>query len=124
LKTAQTIEELSQGKEASKKKIHPNSLKNLKPYVPGQSGNPGGKPKFDHAQAIARAIFENDSEAIYAAFAKALRSGQAYAFDVLANRAFGKMKETVVHEGLEVLAERINKLRKQKHDNRGPIERE
>src|SRR5271154_2580819 len=106
MRTAQTIEEnkSSESREVSKKKpIHPNSLKNLKPYVPGQTGNPGGKPKVDHAQAIARAIFENDSEAIYKAFAKALRSGNAYSFSVLADRAFGKLKEKVEHSGDEEL---------------------
>lgn len=119
MKTAQGIEELSQVREESKKATgrgtHPNSIKNLKPYVPGQCGNPGGKPAFDHAQAIARAIFENDSEAIYAAFVKALRAGNAYSFDVLANRAFGKMKETVVHEGLEALADKLNDIRRKKN---------
>jgi hypothetical protein len=115
MRTAQHIEEsketVSQTRDNSKTKTSgrggwrgsPNSLKNLKPYVPGQSGNPGGKPKVDHAQAIARAIFENDSEAIYQAFAKALRSGNAYSFSVLADRAFGKLKEKVEHSGDEQL---------------------
>src|SRR5579862_5520619 len=107
-KTAQTIEEsrelgVSQTSETSKKSpkraIHPNSLKNLKPYVPGQSGNPGGQRKNDLAKEIAQAIFENDGPAIYRAFAKALRSGNAYAFTVLADRAFGKLKEKVEHSG-------------------------
>lgn len=118
MKTAQGIEELSEARETTKKYTrgaHPNSIKNLKPYVPGQCGNPGGKPAIDHAQAIARAIFENDSDAIYKAFAKALRAGNAYSFDVLANRAFGKMKETVVHEGLEALADKLNEVRNKKH---------
>lgn len=106
-KTAQTIEEsnaaeASQSKDsakAGKRKLHPNSLKNLIPYVPGQSGNPSGRVKNDVAAAIARAIFENDSEAIYKAFAKGLRSGNAYAFSVLADRGFGKLKEKVEHSG-------------------------
>jgi hypothetical protein len=32
---------------------------NLKPWKPGQSGNPGGRPKRDLAAEIARAIFEH-----------------------------------------------------------------
>lgn len=113
MRTAQTIEEakeagVSQTKDSSKKPkraIHPNSLKNLKPYVPGQSGNPGGQRKDDLAKAIAQALFENDGPAIYRAFAKALRSGNAYAFTVLADRAFGKLKEKVEHSGdAELLA--------------------
>ena len=126
VKTAKLIEELSDRSETSKNRagnrrgINPNSVKNLKPYVPGQSGNPGGKPKVDHAQAIARAIFENDSEEIYKAFVKALRAGNAYSFDVLASRAFGKMKDTVDHaptsnltddELNALIAEKISRLK-------------
>jgi hypothetical protein len=59
----------------------------------GQSGNPGGRPKVDLASEIARALFENDAEAIYAAFQKVLRKGSPYGFQVLADRAFGKLKE-------------------------------
>jgi hypothetical protein len=70
----------------------------LKPYhfKPGQSGNPGGRPKVDVASEIARALFENDGPAIYAAFQKVLRKGSPYGFQVLADRAFGKLKE--VHQ--------------------------
>jgi len=39
-------------------------------------------------------LFENDGEAIYAAFQKVLRKGSSYAFQVLSDRAFGKLKET------------------------------
>jgi hypothetical protein len=48
----------------------------------------------DLAAEIARALFENDGEAIYAAFQKVLRKGSPYAFQVLPDRAFGKLKET------------------------------
>jgi hypothetical protein len=68
-------------------------LANLKPFPKGMSGNPGGKPKVDLAAQIARAIFENDGPAIYAAYAKMLRKGSPYAFQVLSDRAFGKLKE-------------------------------
>lgn len=39
-----------------------------------------------------RAIFENDGEAIYVA--KMLRKSSPYAFQVLRDRAYGKLKET------------------------------
>jgi len=57
------------------------------------SGNPGGKPRVDLAAQIAMAIFQNDGPAIYAAYAKMLRKGSAYCFQVLSDRAFGKLKE-------------------------------
>lgn len=49
---------------------------------------------MDPAAEIARAIFAKDAEAIYAAYAKILRKGSPYAFQVLSERAFGKVKET------------------------------
>ena len=63
-------------------------------FQPGKSGNPGGRPKVDLAGEIARAIFENDGPAIYAAFSKILRKCSPYAFQVLSDRSFGKLKET------------------------------
>jgi hypothetical protein len=68
----------------------------IRPYCfqPGQSGNPGGRPKHDLASEIARALFENDAKAIYAAFQKVLRKGSPYAFAVLSDRAYGRLKET------------------------------
>jgi hypothetical protein len=88
---------------------HPNSHtnvggrnkqdENLRPtkWVKGQSGNPRGNPAggpSDLARQIARAIFENNQEKIYQQFGKALLKGNAYAFQVLADRAYGKLKET------------------------------
>jgi hypothetical protein len=70
------------------------------------SGNPGGRPRIDLAAEIARALFENDGEAIYAAFQKVLRKGSPYAFQVLSDRAFGKLKEThaIEHNPLKSLS--------------------
>jgi Family of unknown function (DUF5681) len=67
---------------------------NLKPWKPGQSGNPGGRPKNDVASEIAKAVFSQNPEMIYQAFLKALKKGNVYAFKVLADRAYGKAKET------------------------------
>jgi len=63
-------------------------------WQPGKSANPGGVPKHDIAKEVAQAIFLNNPEMIYKAFCKILRRGNAYAFQVLADRAFGKLKET------------------------------
>ena len=81
--------------ETCQRRIESDSIARLAPYrfQPGQSGNPGGKPKVDLAAKIARAIFENDGPAIYAAYSKMLRKGSAYCFQVLSDRAFGKQKE-------------------------------
>jgi len=74
----------------------------LKPFrfQPGKSGNPGGRPKVDLAAEVARALFENDAEAIYAAFQKVLRKGSPYAYQVLSDRAYRRLKETHAVEHL------------------------
>ena len=114
MKTAESIERQESRKQDEKKDFlsennPPVSQKRgrgdgmrLKPYwfQPGVSGNPGGRPKTDLAAEIARAIFEEDGPAIKAAFSKALRKGSAYAFATLADRAFGRLKETHAIERL------------------------
>jgi hypothetical protein len=62
-------------------------------WQPGQSANPGGRPRHDVAAEIARAVFTNNAEALYKAYLKAALKGNAYAFKELADRAFGKLKE-------------------------------
>jgi hypothetical protein len=44
-------------------------------WKPGQSGNSSGK-RNDLAQEIARAVFENNAEALYRAFCKTANEGQ------------------------------------------------
>jgi CO/xanthine dehydrogenase Mo-binding subunit len=68
---------------------------NLKPWKPGQSGNPGGRPKRDLAAEIARAIFEQNPEAITRAFTAELKKGNAKVFAALADRAYGKPRQQV-----------------------------
>jgi CO/xanthine dehydrogenase Mo-binding subunit len=68
---------------------------NLKPWKPGQSGNPGGRPKRDLAAEIARAIFEENSEAITSALAAELKKGNAKVFAALADRAYGKPRQQI-----------------------------
>lgn len=108
MRTAQTIEANNADRtpqETPPKKDrnrNPNWRDNLiAPWKRGQSGNPGGRPKNDLAQEIAQAIFTENPEVIYQAYAAALQGGNAYAFQVIADRAFGKMKETKVLEGAE-----------------------
>jgi hypothetical protein len=90
-------------------------------WKPGQSGNPrGGAVRHDLAAEIARAVFENNAEVLYKAFSKALRRGNAYAYKELADRAYGKMKESIQHEVRpyaeqtdEEIRERIKQLEKE-----------
>jgi hypothetical protein len=69
-------------------------------WKPGQSGNPSGRisDKKDIAKQIARAVFENNREQLYQAFADAALKGNAYCFQQLADRAFGKVRERVEFE--------------------------
>lgn len=63
-------------------------------WKPGQSGNPSGRPKQDMSQVIAREIFEKNPELLYKAYASLLKKGSAFGFQVLSERAYGKLKET------------------------------
>lgn len=125
-RTAESIEEAREARNGSKaqnskktaKKELPEACKPFK-WKPGQSGNPGGRPKNDIAAQIARAVFENNIQGLYDAFAKALLKGNAYVFKELADRGYGKVKETIQHQGLDGLAEKLNRIRKQKHGDSG-----
>src|SRR6266496_5524032 len=68
-------------------------VQNLKPWPKGVSGNPAGRPKGDISVEIARAVFENDPEAIYRGMLRRLKKGDARVFKVLADRAYGKVKD-------------------------------
>jgi hypothetical protein len=67
-------------------------------WQPGYCPNPGGRPKHDLSAEIARAVFENNADALYAAFSKALLKGNAYCYKELSDRAYGKLKEHVEYE--------------------------
>lgn len=86
------------GTKSSRRGKHANSRANLKPYPKGVSGNPGGRPKVDVAALIARAVLEENQEAAYKALGAALMKGNAYVFKELAERAYGKMKDSAVIE--------------------------
>jgi hypothetical protein len=46
------------------------------------------------ASEIAQALFMDNPELIYQAFLRVLKKGSPYGFQVLADRAFGRLKET------------------------------
>ena len=60
----------------------------------GEAAIHQARPKHHRAAEIARAVFENNREALDKAFAKAALPGKAYAFKALADRAYGKLRET------------------------------
>lgn len=98
----------------SVQQLREERIANIKPwrFKPGQSGNPGGKPKRDVASEIARALFENNPEAIYRAMAKRLFKGDPYAFKEYAERGFGKLKETHEHTASEDILKALDEGRK------------
>lgn len=87
-------------------------VQNLKPWPKGFSGNPAGRPKNDISVEIARAVFENNPEAIYRAMARRLAKGDARAFKVLADRAYGRVKEQVEVGVSESIVERLQAARR------------
>jgi len=87
-------------------------IENLKPWPKGVSGNPKGRPKCDISAELATAVFENNAEAIYRAMARRLIKGDVKAFKILAERAYGKVKEQVELDlGVSGLAERLQGAR-------------
>ena len=86
-------------------------IENLKPWPKGVSGNPGGRPKRDLSAEIAQAVFENNPEAIYRAMLRALKKGNPRVFDVLAIRAYGKVKEQVELSASQSLSDRLEAAR-------------
>lgn len=82
-------------------------IENLRPWPKGVSGNPGGRPKRDLSAEIAQAVFENNPDAIYRAMLRALKKGNPRAFDVLAVRAYGKVKEQIELSASLSLSDRL-----------------
>jgi hypothetical protein len=87
-------------------------IQNLKPWPKGVSGNPSGRPKNDISLEIARAVFEHNPEAIYRAMTRALCKGDARIFKVLADRAYGKVKEQVSEDVPPSLSDRLAAARR------------
>lgn len=72
-------------------------------------------PGTDIAAVIARRAFEDNPDEILAGFQEQLSKGNAYAFSVLADRGYGKLKEKIEHSGLDGLAEKLAGIRKRKN---------
>ena len=84
-------------KELSKAERHARQIAHLKPWKPGQSGNPGGRPKGSSITALRRLDLKRLAKtAPYAkklAIALGLKPGKATIGDVLAARANQKAME-------------------------------
>src|SRR5215471_19264741 len=89
----------------SAKKIRCGNPDKIKPFAfkPGQSGDPGGRPKIDVAAEIARRAFEKDPEAIAKAMHAKLRRGDAKVFTTCGERGYGKLPTPVSVEQNEPL---------------------
>ena|ERR1017187_6004821 len=121
MRTAETIEankvqaETSTQVPANKPKATPAELtaRIAKWQWPkGFCPNPSGRPKRDRASEIAQEVFEKNPEAVYAAMAKALLKGNAYAFSQLADRGYGKLKEKLELSGTDEIAKALESARK------------
>ena len=99
-------------KDGTKRGQHKNCIKNLKPYVPGVSGNPGGLPGYDVAAVLARAVLEGSQEAAYEGLSAQLAKGNAYTFKELADRGYGKLKEKHEHSMSEDMLKALEAGRK------------
>ena len=80
--------------------MNPNpNLENLKPFKPGQSGNPNGRPKKlpEIDELLSEVLGDNGEEAtaiLKALIAKA-KKGDVRAAEVLLDRAYGKAKQDI-----------------------------
>lgn len=107
MKTAQTIEQQKAQKADSpsvskpKRRMNPRSLANLvAPWTKETKPKSPGRPR-DSAAELARKVIENNEEAIYKGLAAKAIGGDAYAFSVLSDRGYGKLKQGIVHTGDE-----------------------
>jgi hypothetical protein len=102
------------GKPKRKTNYNPNSLKGLKMWPKGVSGNPSGLPGYDVAAEIARRVMEEWREDAFQGLGKQLRHGNAYVFKELAERGYGKMKEKLELSGADEIATQLEAARKRK----------
>jgi hypothetical protein len=100
--TEDSAEPRQVNRSGNQRGLHPNSLAAIREHVfpAGTSGNPGGRTK-DVASALARKIIEDSIEESYEGFRRKLGAGDAYAFSVLSDRGYGKLKQGIIHTGDE-----------------------
>lgn len=118
MRTAAQIEANSEiQSDQRQKQRKPNAgHENVVPFKwkPGQSGNPGGRPKKDVASDICQQVFEAHPELIGQGLLNQLRKGNGFVFKEAADRAYGKVADNMnVHVSLS-LADRLEKARKRK----------
>ena len=105
-------------------------LENLKPWKPGQSGNPGGRPRTRPFTDELTRLLEHDAPnangkswamVIAEALLRKARKGDVRAFSVLVNRIEGKPHQSVVVDvnANMGLADRIAEARKRVEEARG-----
>lgn len=92
----------------------------LRPYwfKPGQSGNPQGRQRKDMAAEIAQKLFENNPEAVYEAYFKALKKGSGFTFQVLSDRAYGKLAEKMQVEMNVSVGERLERAKARRKEKK------
>jgi hypothetical protein len=85
--------------------VHPNSMKNLRPFKPGQSGNPAGKPKGTALTDRLRKIVEQNegevAEALIKAAVKAALKGDFRFWQEIMNRMDGPIVVKNEHTGAD-----------------------
>ena len=81
------------------KRVHPNSLANLKPFKPGESGNPAGRAKGTSLSDKLRDIIEKNegevADALVRAAVKAALKGDFRFWQEIINRVEGKVADRV-----------------------------
>ena len=98
------------------------ATQNLKPWQPGQSGNPGGRPKkrlLD--EALEDLLASNDAQAardVAAALLKRARKGDIRAIQLIAERTQGKPKRAIEISGPEGGALEIDYMTDEQLDQR------
>jgi hypothetical protein len=97
------------------KKVHPNSLANLKMWQPGESGNPAGKPPGTTLTKRLRDIVEKNegevADALVKAAVKAALKGDFRFWQEIINRVDGKLPDAIQHTGSDGGPVQINLIR-------------
>ncbi len=71
-----------------------------RPFKPGQSGNPGGRPKGTSVTAVLRELLDQAGpDSVAAPLLELAQGGDIQAIKVLLDRTEGKVKEQLEHSG-------------------------